>query len=246
MDWRTEVRALLDGTHPKVGRGLVFFLYGLIVVSAISIGIETLPGLPAWAASLLAIAEVTVVTVFTAEYALRIAVAPKKLAYLTSFWGIVDLVAILPFYLGLGVDLRAVRVLRLLRLFRLLKMARYGRAADRLVAAFRMVREELVVFGLAALLLLYLGSIGIYYFEHEAQPEKFSSVFASMWWAAVTLTTVGYGDIYPVTVGGRIFTVLMLLVALGVIAVPTGLISSALSRLRTVEREIPEDGDGQG
>jgi voltage-gated potassium channel len=248
MDWRAHVRTALDGNHPGVGRGIKFCIFGLIVFSTLAIGVETLPDLPHWMRVGLAVAEVVVVAVFTVEYALRIAVAPDRLAYVRSFWGIIDLVAILPFYLGLlfagfGVDLRAVRALRLLRLFRLLKMARYSIAMDRLAAAFRMVREELVVFGVAALVTLYLAAIGIYYFENEAQPEAFSSVFASMWWAAVTLTTVGYGDIYPVTTGGRIFTVVMLLVALGVIAVPTGLVSSALSRVRQLEPPPPISGD---
>ena len=240
MDWRAHVRTALDGNHPGVGRGIKFFIFGLIVFSTLAIGVETLPDLPHWARVGLAVAEVVVVAVFTVEYVLRIAVAPDRLAYVRSFWGLIDLVAILPFYLallfaGFGVDLRAVRALRLLRLFRLLKMARYTVAVDRLVAALRLVREELIVFGAVALITVYLAALGIYYFENAAQPDKFSSVFASMWWAAVTLTTVGYGDIYPVTAGGRTFTVLMLLIALGVIAVPTGLVSSALSRLRQLE-----------
>ena len=125
-------------------------------------------------------------------------------------------------------------------MFRLLKMIRYSGAADRIGASFRMVREELIVFGLTSFLTLYFCAIGIYYFEHEVQPDKFSSVFDSMWWSAVTLTTVGYGDSYPITAGGKIFTVLVLFVALGVIAIPTGLVSSALGRVRNEEKPPKE------
>ena len=116
MDWRAHVRTTLDGDHPVFGRGIVFVLYGLIGLSAISIGIETIPGLPTWAGKLLAAGEVVTVLVFTVEYGLRIAIAPKPLAYMRSFFGIVDLLAILPFYLSLGIDLRALRAFRLFRL----------------------------------------------------------------------------------------------------------------------------------
>lgn len=232
MDWKTQVRAALEGEHPRLGRSVVFVIFGLIIFSVISVGVETLPQLPQSARSALLMVEVGIVAVFTAEYLLRILTAPRKLRYIFSFWGFVDLIAILPFYLGLALDTRSLRAFRILRMFRLLKLVRYSGAADRIAAAFRMVREELVVFSITSFLTLYFCAIGIYYFENEVQPEKFSSVFDSMWWAAVTLTTVGYGDVYPITVGGRIFTVLVLFVALGVIAIPTGLVSSALARVR--------------
>lgn len=230
--WRYHVLSALEGDHPRIGRSIVFFLQCLIVLSVISIGVETLPGLPGWAKEALAYEEMIVVSIFTIEYAARAFFAPRPLRYVFSFWGTVDLAAILPFYLALGLDLRSARALRLLRLFRLFKLGRYSAAADRIAAALRSVSEELLVFGLAASVLLYVCAIFIHYFEHDAQPEAFASVFHSMWWAAVTLTTVGYGDVYPVTVGGRIFTVVMLFLALGIIAVPTGLIASALARLR--------------
>jgi len=226
---------VLAGEHPRLGRPILFALYALIIFSALSIGFETLPDLSPAERRFFEIAEVLVVAVFTIEYVLRIVTAPKPIGYIFSFWGIIDLLAVLPFYLSLGLDLRAIRVLRLLRLVRLLKLARYTIAADRIVGALRMVREELILFYTFAFLILYLSSIGIYYFEHDAQPEKFRSVFDAMWWAAVTLTTVGYGDVYPITLGGRIFTVVVLFVALGVIAVPTGLFASALSRVRQEE-----------
>ena len=96
------------------------------------------------------------------------------------------------------------------------------------------------MFGAAAVIVLYVCALVIYQFEHDAQPDAFASVFDAMWWAAVTLTTVGYGDVYPVTPVGRIFTVLMLFVALGIIAVPTGLVASALSAIRAKEAAAAE------
>ena len=235
--WRSEVAAVLDGDHRRIGRAVIFAVYVLIIFSALSIGVETLPNLSPGISAFLSVAEVVIVAAFTIEYVLRIVTAPKPLAYIFSFWGIVDLVAVLPFYLALGLDLRALRALRLLRLIRLLKIARYSVAASRMSAAFRLVREELILFYGFALLILYLCSIGIYYFEHDAQPAKFASVFDAMWWSAITLSTVGYGDVYPVTPGGRVFTVFVLFVALGIIAVPTGLFASAMSRLRAEQAE---------
>ena len=105
-------------------------------------------------------------------------------------------------------------------------------------------REELILFACATMLILYFAAIGIYYFEHEAQPEAFSSVFDGLWWAVATLTTVGYGDVFPVTAGGRFFTFIVLITGLGVVAVPTGLIASALSRAREEERRAAADDPG--
>ncbi|MFI0844451.1 ion transporter [Mesorhizobium sp. IMUNJ 23232] len=211
---------------------MALFLQALIFSSIITIGLSTLPDLPPWAGDLFAIEEGLVVAVFSTEFLLRAICSPRLRVYLFSFWGVIDLLAILPFYLSLGVDLRALRVLWVLRLLRLLKMLRYVAAADRIRAAIVSVMEELMVFGVAAFFLIYICAIMIYYFEHDAQPQAFASVFHAMWWAAITLTTVGYGDVYPITAGGRIFTVVMLLFALGIIAVPTGLIASALSTAR--------------
>src|SRR5690606_11869895 len=152
-----------------------------------------------------------------------------------SFFGLVNLAAIAPFYLATGLDLRSVRILRLLRLLRIIKLFRYNRAAQRLARAFVQVRHELVLFIVLIVVLLYLSAVGIYYFENEAQPDKFKSVPHSMWWALATLTTVGYGDIYPITAGGRFFTFIVLILGLGVIAVPTGLVASALTNARDDE-----------
>ncbi|MDA7930122.1 ion transporter [Akkermansiaceae bacterium] len=221
-----------------------FVIQGLIVLSLISFALETLPGLSETQRRLLRGLEVATVLVFSAEYLLRVALCRPRRGYVSSFFGLVDLVAILPFYLSTGIDLRSVRAFRLLRLFRLLKLARYSSAMQRYHRAFLIAREELILFGVTALIMFYLSSVGIYYFEHQAQPEVFASVFHSFWWAVCTLTTVGYGDIYPVTVGGKIFTFIVLMIGLGFVAVPTGLFASALSAARG--EQSSEEGDGEG
>ncbi|MEQ9028319.1 MAG: potassium channel family protein, partial [Aggregatilineales bacterium] len=100
------------------------------------------------------------------------------------------------------------------------------------------VKEELILYGAISLLLIYLASIGIYYFEKDAQPEAFSSIVASMWWAIATLTTVGYGDAYPVTMGGRLFTFVILMLGLGFVSVPSALLAASLSEeFKTVDDE---------
>ena len=136
------------------------------------------------------------------------------------------------------------RAVRLLRLFRAFKLVRYSAAIDRLNRAFLIAREELILFACATMLILYFAAVGIYYFENEAQPDAFASVFDGLWWAVATLTTVGYGDVFPVTAGGRFFTFIVLISGLGVVAVPTGLIASALSRAREDERRAAADGPG--
>jgi voltage-gated potassium channel len=231
------LRDIIDRPGTPAGRVFAVSIQSLIVLSMLSIALETLPGLPADTRQALRWFEIFSVSVFTLEYVLRIIAAERKLKFIFSFFGIVDLCAIAPFYLQTGFDLRALRGFRLLRFFRLFKLVRYGQAAQRYRRAFALGREELVLFGISSLVVLYLASIGIYYFENPVQPEVFSSVFHSLWWAVITLTTVGYGDMVPVTAGGRFFTFVLLIIGLGVIAVPTAVISSALSRARDEENE---------
>jgi len=140
-----------------------------------------------------------------------------------------------------GVDLRAVRVLRFFRVFRVFKVLRYTKAIQRLKNAFSDVKEELVVYVMATMILVYLASVGIYYFESEAQPKQFGSIFHCLWWAIVTLTTVGYGDAFPITVGGRIFTSVVVILGIGTVAVPTGLLASALAKPRERAKDVVVD-----
>jgi voltage-gated potassium channel len=207
----------------------------LVVANLVALAFETLPTLsPFWREALWGF-EVFCAAVYTIEYGIRLFLARPRLKYVTSFYGVIDLLAIMPFWLMAAFNLQAVRAFRLLRLLRLFKLVRYTNAVQRFRRAFEIARDDLVLFGVVALIVLYLSAIGIYHFEHEAQPDKYTSVFDSLWWALATLTTVGYGDIYPITVGGRMFTFIVLVMGLGVIAVPSGLFASALSRVRAEE-----------
>ena len=205
----------------------------LIVYSVICFSIETLPDLSQATRRFLYNSEIAIVIIFTFEYIYRVYSAGSKIKFIFSFYGIIDLIAILPFYLATTIDLRSLRLVRFIRLLRLLKLARYNNAIVRFTKAIYLVKEELIIFTLASLVTIYFAALGIYHFEHDAQPEVFRSIFDSLWWAVATLTTVGYGDIYPITLAGRIFTFLILMVGLGLIAVPTGIVASALSEVRS-------------
>ncbi|MEM1141166.1 MAG: ion transporter [Pseudomonadota bacterium] len=236
--FKIRLRQLLEGEGSVGARAFQLAIQLLIILSVIAFTVETLPNLTPHSRSLLRKFEVFVITVFTIEYLGRLYVAERRLRFITSFDGIIDLIVILPFYLQFAVDLRSLRVLWLFRVFRLFKLVRYANAARRIRDAFHLVRVDLAVFGVGALFVLYLSSVGIYFFERNAQPDVFASVFHSFWWALATLTTVGYGDIYPVTVGGKVFTFFILMLGLGVFAVPTGLITMAIANTRAAD--IPD------
>lgn len=231
----TSLKQIVEESDTIAGRAFDIVIQALIVISLVTFSLDTLPDLSADSRKVLDAIETITVLAFTAEYLLRIYVASSKSRFVFSFFGIVDLAAILPFYLTVGVDLRSLRAIRLLRLVRILKLARYNDAIRRFHRAFLISKEEIVLFFSVAAVLLYLAGVGIYYFENEAQPKAFASVFHSLWWAVATLTTVGYGDVYPVTVGGKCFTFLVLVIGLGVVSVPAGLVASALSKAREME-----------
>jgi len=227
---KMRLKEIVEREEIIAGKIFNLFIMGLILLSVISLSIETLPDLDPNFLRALVIFEIVVVIIFSIEYLLRIYVADSKLKYIFSFYGVIDLLAIVPFYLAAGIDLRSIRVFRLLRVFRILKFTRYSDAATRLLNVFKMVKAELIIFLLITICLIYIAAVGIYYFESPAQPEIFISVFHSLWWAVTTFTLLGYGDVYPVTAGGRIFTYLVLMISITMIAIPTGLIASALSK----------------
>lgn len=232
-----RLRLIVEETDSTPGKVFNLTIQGLIILTLITSALETLPGLTDGQRWWFRLVEIVTVALFTGEYVLRVIVARKPLRFIFSFYGLVDLLAILPFYLALGMDLRVARSLRLLRLFRILKLTRYSKALRRLGVAFRLIREELVIFLAATVIVLYLAAAGIYHFEHTEQPDSFSSIPHSLWWAVATLTTVGYGDVYPVTTGGKVFTFVVLLAGLGVVSVPSGLLASALAQAREQEPE---------
>ena len=235
MKMYSSLKRLVEGSEGP-GRTFDLGVQCLIVLSLVAFAVETLPDLSAPTRRFLKVFETATVLLFSLEYVLRLLVADRKMGFVFSFFGIVDLAAILPFYLATGLDLRSIRIVRLLRLFRLFKFARYSATIRRLRQAFALVREELTLFLVLIAIVMYVASVGIYYFEREAQPQAFASVFHALWWSLTTLTTVGYGDVYPVTTGGRVFTAVVLLIGLGVVAVPAGMVAAALSEARGLDQ----------
>jgi voltage-gated potassium channel len=226
-----NIKRIIEESDTTAGKAFDLFIQSLIIFSLLCFTIETLPNLSENTRRILKLSEIITVGIFTVEYLLRILVADRKLKFIFSFFGLIDLFAILPFYITSGIDLRSIRVFRLFRLFRAFKLFRYSNALRRLKDAFIEVKEELILFFIATGFLLYIASVGIYYCENSAQPEQFNSIFHCLWWAVVTLTTVGYGDVYPITVGGKIFTSIIAILGIGVVAVPTGLLASALTTI---------------
>ena len=233
-----RIKKIVEDRDTRAGRVFDWFIQSLIILSLVSYSVETIPNLSDQARQILRWIEVGTIAIFTVEYLLRILVANKILGYILSPFGIIDLLAILPFYITTGMDLRAIRAFRLLRLFRTLKLVRYSDAVQRFHLALKLAKEELILFFSVAAIVLFLSAVGIYNFERVAQPEAFGSIFHSLWWAVATLTTVGYGDVYPITVGGKIFTFFVLMVGLSLIAAPAGIIASALTEARKILQEV--------
>lgn len=234
---KEKIRKIVEDNTTRKGEYFDYFIQFLILASLIAFTVETLPENSKKTIDFLDTFEIICVSIFTLEYILRIYVAKKPLKYIFSFYGLIDFLAIFPFYLRTAYDLRALRAFRIFRIFRTLKLVRYNKAMKRFHIAAGIIKEELVLFLIVTAIFIFLASAGIYYFENEAQPELFSSVIHSGWWAVVTLTTVGYGDVYPITVGGKIFTFFILLIGVGIVTIPAGLVASALSKAREIEKE---------
>ncbi|MBU1221670.1 ion transporter [Myxococcota bacterium] len=233
-----SLKQIIEKNDTREGKIFAFSIQILIIISLVSFSLETLPDLSSRSRFILDVIETVTVIIFTIEYLLRLWVAENKLKFIFSFYGIIDLLAILPFYIAKGIDLRSIRIVRLFRLFRMFKVLRYSRAIHRISRAFKSIKEELILFIVSTGFLLYLSSVGIYYFESGVQPKQFKSIFHCLWWSVVTLTTVGYGDAFPITTGGKIFTSIIAMIGIGVVAVPTGLIASALTKV--VQDEVKE------
>lgn len=179
---------------------------------------------------------------FAMEYAIRIWIAPNKRAYIFSFFGIVDLMAVLLGVVALP-QFTSFRLLRLLQLVRLLKLLRFSQAMTGLGKAFASMKDEIILFLGLTSILLFLAAFGAYHFEHDTQPEQFSHMGDALWWAIATLTTVGYGDIYPVTIGGKIMTAIVVLCGLGVVAAPAGIVAQAMATALREKREREAAGE---
>jgi len=239
--FKEKLRKIINDNNTVGGRRFEIFIQSLIFLSLITFSIETLPNVSKNQMRLLHDIDIFCVSVFTIEYILRIYTAQKPFSYIFSFFGFIDLLAIVPFYIHLGLDLRGLRTFRIFRALRAFKLIRYNKAMNRFKLAASIIKEELILFFMVMAILIFISSAGIYYFEHLAQPHLFKSIFHSFWWAIVTLTTVGYGDVYPITTGGKIFTFFVLIIGVGVVTIPAGLAASALTKARKIEEKNMED-----
>jgi len=238
MSVRTELRKIIEEDSTFYGRVFDYVVIVLIIVSLISFSVTTIPDNSELINEILFRTNYFCIVFFTIEYLLRVWVAKKTLKYIFSFYGIIDLVSILGFYIQGALDLRGFKLFRIFRVIRILELSRYKRAVTRLKIAFNLIKEELVIITVMTFILIFLSASIIYYFENPVQPETFTSIFDSFWWAIVTLSTVGYGDSYPITVGGKIFTFFTLLIGIGIVAVPAGLFATALNKAREIEDNI--------
>lgn len=226
-----DLKSVIEKNDTTLGKIFDLTIQSLILLNVFVFSLETLPEVKQEYPDAIFWFQRISLIIFTIEYVLRVIVADRKLSFIFSFYGLIDLIAILPTYLSLGLDLRGLRIFRMLRLLRILKLARYSQAMKNLKTALFSIKEELLVFLFVTIILLYIGAVGIYHFENPVQPEVYTSVFHSLWWSVATLTTVGYGDIYPVTIGGKIFTFFLLMIGMGIVAIPGGLIAGAFSKI---------------
>lgn len=216
------------------------FIITLILLNVLAIVLESVQPIRQQFQSAFDHFEFFSVIVFTVEYILRIWTANLtpgfkrpilgNIKYAFTPLAIIDLLAFLPFYLPyFGVDLRLLRVLRIFRIFRLLKIARYVKALSFITRVFTQKKEELVISLMLTFFLLLIASTLMYYAESEHQPEGFSSIPETMWWGIATLTTVGYGDVYPITPLGRLLGGIIAIIGIGLFALPTGILASGFS-----------------
>lgn len=253
MSFRRRIHDILEGGERGGPTGTIFegFITSLIAANAVALTLETVESLHAAAPRFFQAFEVVSVAIFTVEYTLRVWSAPEdpryagavagRVRFVLSPLALIDLAAIGPFYLPfLGIDLRFVRLVRMLRIFRLAKLGRYADSLRTFGLVVRSRKEGLLVTLSMLAVTLFIASTLMYYAENEAQPDKFSSVPASLWWGIATLTTIGYGDIYPVTPFGKLLAGFIAVVGICVVALPTGLFASAfIEEMQKKKKEGP-------
>jgi voltage-gated potassium channel len=238
MGWRDRIGHVIFTTESRAARTFDIVLLWAIVASVVAVLLESLPAMRAAYGPALRVVEWTFTAAFTVEYVLRLLTARRPRRYAFSFFGLVDLVAILPAYLALTLGtspfLVVLRALRLLRVFRVLKLTRYLGEASVLGSALQASRAKITVFLTFVLTVVLI--VGAVMYVVEGPEHGFDSIPLSMYWTIVTLTTVGYGDISPVTPLGRFLASLVMILGYGVIAVPTGIVTTELVR---ADREGP-------
>lgn len=222
----------------------------IILINVFLVILDTFE-LPLWLQNISNIVEFVSVVIFSIEYLMRLWTAnylypnekpfKARLKYMTTFMAIIDLLAILPYYIPfiITIDLRVLRTLRIIRLLRLFKLKRYTEALAAISEVFRKKSSQLLSSIVLVSLLMVIASVLIFNVENDAQPDKFTNAFSGLWWAVATLTTVGYGDIYPITIAGKIFSGLLALLGIGLVAVPAGIISAGF--IEGISKSNPND-----
>ena len=228
---KNKLHEIIFEADTKHGRIFDITLLLLIIASVLTVIIETIPGVSDKYAKLLIIIEWTFTIIFTLEYLLRIWITRKAWLYIKSGYGIIDLLSVLPTYIALFIPqlqysyFITIRALRLLRVFRILRLGQFIKESRFIMAALKNSRAKILVFMYFVLIMVVLIGSAMYLIEGGVN-EGFESIPKSIYWAIVTLTTVGYGDIAPITELGRFFSAIVMIIGYAVIAVPTGIITS--------------------
>lgn len=250
---KAKVFEILDKTEQQGIADKIFdvIIISMIILNAIAVVIEPSVKNTTYRGYLNIFEKISIVT-FTVEYLMRIWVADlwyankgpiiSRLIFIVSPMPLVDLAAILPFYIPflIPVDLRVLRLLRLFRLFGVLKINRYNNALGTLLKVIKAKADQLISVMFVIIIMIIMSSVLMYNIESAAQPEVFNSVFASMWWAVSTITTVGYGDIYPITLIGKILAASIAMLGIGIVAIPTGIIASGYTELVQKKDDKPK------
>ncbi|WP_312356871.1 ion transporter [Empedobacter sp.] len=215
----------------------------LILLSVGLVMLESIPAINARHHAVLVTLEWILTSLFTIEYLLRVYCVKNRWRYIFSFYGVIDLLSILPFYLGLFFPtskyLSSIRILRLLRIFRIFNLTRFTRGKNVLVLGLKESKDKIIVFlSFVVLIVVVIGSI-MYMVEHDHPESGFTSIPISIYWAIVTLTTVGYGDISPVTGLGQFLASVVMIIGYGVIAVPTSIVTMEMNKAAKHKEDIP-------
>ena len=238
--WRRRLHKVIFGTETSAGKAFDVALLLAIVISVLAVLLESVSGIRQEWGPLLRALEWGFTIAFTVEYLLRLICVSRPAVYARSFFGVVDLLAVLPTYLSVVVagsqSLLVIRGLRLLRAFRILKLSQFLGEADVLVRALKASRAKVTVFLGAVLTLVLIIGAAMYMIEGEA--SGFTSIPRAVYWAIVTMTTVGYGDIAPATAIGQTLAAMVMILGYSIIAVPTGIVSVELAQARGPGRTI--------
>ncbi len=235
---REKLHEIIFESDTPAGKIFDIALLLLIVASVLTVMVESIEAIHSRAPRFFLIAEWGFTVIFTIEYFLRLYCVYRPMKYARSFFGMVDLLSILPTYLELLIQgthyLMVIRALRLLRIFRIFKMGHFLTAGNTIVRALKASRRKITVF-LSAILLIVIIIGSVMYMVEGGQNESFSNIPRSIYWAIVTLTTVGYGDITPVTGIGQFLSALVMILGYAIIAVPTGIVSAEFISERNME-----------